>query len=82
MLGVVDLHLLLEFLHLRSSARARARSGSGARARAGASPGAGAKARASPGPANAYADNAANAPADTYEVPGMWREAPPTAPIA
>ena len=48
MLGVVDLHLLLEFLLLRRSARAGARaragSGSGARARARAEAG------ASPGP--------------------------------
>ena len=44
MLGVVDLHLLLEFLHLRRGAGARA----GAKARAGAR--AGAKAGASPGP--------------------------------
>ena len=64
MLGVVDLHLLLEFLHLRSSAGARARSGSGAKAGA------------------SSANAPANAPTDTYEVPGMWREAPATAPIA
>ena len=78
MLGVVDLHLLLEFLHLRSGAGAGARSGSGSGARARA----GAKAGAGPGPANAYADNAANAPTDTYKVPGLWREAPPPAPVA
>ena len=77
-MGVVDLHLLLEFLHLRSGAGARSGSGSGARARARA----GAKASPGPGPANAYADNAANAPTDTYEVPGLWREAPPPAPVA
>ena len=76
MLGVVDLHLLLELLHLRSGSGARARSGSGA------SPGAGAKARASPGPADAYADDVADAPTDTYEVPGLWREAPPPAPTS
>ena len=69
MLGVVDLHLLLEFLHLRSGA------GAGARA------GAGAKAGAGPGPANAPANATANAPADIYEVPGLWREAPPPEPI-
>jgi len=47
-LGVVDLHLLLEFLHLRRSASAGARARAGAKA--GARARAGAKAGASPGP--------------------------------